>query len=41
MHLSWEKLKANDGIDNDDKDDEKSNVKQRHHSFQNSIQYHL
>lgn len=41
MQFSGEEFQSDDGINNDDKDDEKSNVKEWDHGFQNGIQHHL
>lgn len=41
MHLSNEKLEADNSIDDDDKQDQKGNVQQRDHGFNDGVQHHL
>ena len=41
MKLPREEFQANDGIDKDDEDDEKSNVKQGNHGHNYTIQHDL
>lgn len=37
VHFANKKLQANDGIDNNDKEDQQSDVKQGNHGFNNGI----
>lgn len=41
MHLAREQLEPDDGVDDDDEDDQQRDVKQRHHGFQDRVQYDL
>lgn len=41
MHFANEELKANDSIDDNDKEDQQSDVKKGNHGFNNGIQNHL
>lgn len=41
MHFTDEKLQANNGIDDDDKQDKEGDVQQRNHGFNDGVQHHL
>lgn len=37
MHFANEELQANDGVDDNDKEDQQSDVKQGNHGFNNGV----
>lgn len=41
VHASYEELQTNDGIDDDDKEDQQSNVEQRNHRLHDGVQHNL
>lgn len=41
MHFTDEKLQADNGVDDDDKQDEEGDVQQRNHGFDDGVQHHL
>lgn len=41
VHLSHEELQANDGVDDDDKEDQEGNMEQGNHGFDYGVQHYL
>lgn len=41
VHASNEKLQTNDGVDDDDKENQQSNVEQRNHCLHDRVQHNL
>lgn len=41
VHLAHEELQANDGVDDDNKEDQQGNVEQRNHGFDYGVQHYL
>lgn len=41
MHLAHEELQADDGVDNDDKEDQQGDVEQGNHGFDYGVQHNL
>lgn len=41
MHFANEELKADDGVDDDDKQDQQGDVEERDHGFNNGVQHNL
>lgn len=41
VHFADEKLQANDGVDDDDKQHQEGDVKERDHGFDDGVQHHL
>ena len=41
VHFTNEELKADDGVDDDDKQDQQGDVEERNHGFNNGVQHNL
>lgn len=41
VHLADEEFKADDGVDDDDKQDQQGDVEERNHGLDDGVQHHL